>query len=167
MTDTDPLKAAHCALAAANAAKAEGQRLEAIQQQRIAVEQQKFAALKQAHMRLDRDVANAEAGIVMAEEEKLAAMNIELASEIVRRQATDPVRHIDWIVKNAALLRSRLRTDADASGAMNPLIHQAIALLPARSQLDTPLYLLGAPGKGQSWPERRRRLLAAAEAVPA
>lgn len=118
-------------------------------------------------------LAAAEHALAEAEETAVAQLNIELAGEIVQRQATDPLGSQDWIIEHVMKLRASLRGELDMpvhqKYRMPPLITQALALLPKPDAIDTPVHQLGfhiALGE-TDWPSRRRQILAAAEAESA
>jgi hypothetical protein len=108
-----------------------------------------------------------------AEERAVAQLNIELAGEIVRRQATDPIGSQEWIITHVTKLRASVRGELDTPNNQRyrvpPLVTQALSLLPPVDPIDRPIPELGYyVALGQTdWPTRRRAILAAAESTPA
>lgn len=131
----------------------------------------KITALRtvQSAKHLHEDLAIAMRELAKAEEQAVEALAINLAGEIVKRQATDPVRHYQWIVANVAKLRASVRSEVDTPNnerfRIHPLIQQALLLQPKPDDLNTPInQLVGS--LDASWPTRRRQILAEAEITP-
>jgi hypothetical protein len=164
--DSESLNKARAAVAAAQAAKAEAQRIEQRQQEAIAHEQAKFGELKQAHAALEDQIISAQAELAMAEEEALAQLNLEMAAEIVKRHAADPLSNSDWIIEQVTKLRDHVRSGFDTPlnqlSTVHPLITQALSLVPPRDSIDIPVYQLSGASAQTAWPARRRKILQAA-----
>jgi len=163
MKTDDALNQARATVAAINAKKAKALAAEQRQQRVIASEQEKFGALKKQHAHLDQDLAEAERALCVAEEAALLDHNIALAGEIVRRNATDPVKHAEWIVEHVLRLRASVRSEWDtpinSKFSIHPLIRQCFALVPPLDPLDTPIDQLNNWGT-LGWAHRRKTLLA-------
>jgi hypothetical protein len=130
--------------------------------------QAKIDALRKQHASkgLRGQLADALAALAVAEEQAIEQLAIDLAGQIVQRQATDPVRHYEWIIANVAKLRASVRSEIDTPNnqkyRVHPLVMQALALQPKPDELDTPLnQLLGS--LACDWPQRRSQILAQAE----
>jgi len=101
-------------------------------------------------------------------------LNIQLAAEIMRRQAADPLRHSAWIVENVELLRAQTRGELDTpinqKFQLHPLVMQALSLAPTPNPMDVPIgrygAFLAAGTLDCSWPRRRKQIIAAAESNP-
>jgi hypothetical protein len=125
-----------------------------------------------ANKGLEATLAAAESALVLAEEETIVALNVELAAEIIQRFHADPVRHERWVVEAVARLRRSVRSELDTpltqKFAPNPVIESALALVPPPDPMDQPVFLLGGAVGGQTdWPSRRKAILAAAEQAAA
>jgi hypothetical protein len=120
------------------------------------------AAAKQA-MRAER-----ERGLSVAEDAALDQHCIELASETIVLQSQNPLKNRNRVIANVHLLRRSVRTAMDwpinKPYFVEPIILQALALLPPRDPLDTPVNELGY--RGAPWETRRRQLLAEFETEP-
>jgi hypothetical protein len=165
------LNEARAKVAAARAAIAQdNEALQEIQNQ-IAVLQARIKKLEQVQEAkgLRAALAAAERELTQAEEAALDEINLELAGEIVRRQALDPLRYHKWIAEHvtklAASVRSELDTSITKKYAVHPLITQALALMPPKDGIDRPVWDLGYQVHGTTdWASRRRTIIAAAEA---
>jgi multidrug efflux pump subunit AcrA (membrane-fusion protein) len=158
--------AARAALADDNAEIAEGQNL-------ITKLQAQITALRarQEAKGLRATLAAAEAALVAAEEAAVKDLAIELAAEIVKRQAADPLRSYSWVIENVTKLRGMIRSEIDTPNnekySQHPILTQALALLPPADPIDRPIFELGHAQIGQTdWATRRRAILAAAESTP-
>lgn len=114
-------------------------------------------------------LAAGKAALVAAEEAAVKDMAIELAGEIMQKQAADPVRHCGWITAQVAKLRTMVRAEIDTpiseKYSQHPVITQALTLLPPLNVLDKPVHELGYIIAGHSdWSTRRRKILAEAQA---
>jgi hypothetical protein len=115
-------------------------------------------------------LAQAERKLTQAEEATVEEINLELADEIVRRQASDPLRHYAWIAAHVtklhASVRSEFNTPRTQKYSVHPLITQALALLPPRDGLNQPVWELGHEMHGVTdWASRRKKIIAEAEAA--
>ncbi len=76
----------------------------------------------------------AEEALGQAEEAVLEELNIELAGDIMKRMAADPVRHSAWLMASLVRLRDSVRSEFNTpitqKYRVHPLITQALALLP-------------------------------------
>jgi hypothetical protein len=164
------LSKARQAVAEARTAVAEDEAAVAKVQSEIAALQSQINTMRAraAAEGLRAKLAAAERDLADAEEVAVKSLAIELAGEIVKKQAADPVRHSDWIVAQIERLRSMVRSGIDTpiseKYSQHPAITQALALLPPPDGLDVPVFELGYQVSGTTdWPTRRRAILAAAE----
>jgi multidrug efflux pump subunit AcrA (membrane-fusion protein) len=160
------VEVARAALVADEAEIAEGQALITALQAQITELRQ-----RQEAKGLRATLAFAERALIVAEEAAVAQLNIELAGEIVRRQATDPVGSQAWIIEAVMRLRASVRSELDTPNnekyRVPPLITQALSLLPPPDSIDRAVYELGYIKPGETdWTTRRRAILAAAESAP-
>jgi hypothetical protein len=146
---------------------------EALQEIRnqVAILEARIVTLKQRQEAkgLREQLAAAERDLSQAEEAVLDAINLELAALIVKRQASDPVQHSEWIMANLVKLRDSVRSALDVpvnkKFSQHPLITQALALLPPRDGLNVPVWELGYTLTGHTdWASRRRAIISRAEA---
>lgn len=113
-------------------------------------------------------LAGAEKELAQAEELTVEQINLELAGEIVRRQASDPLKHHAWVAEHVTKLHASVRSELDTAigkkYSVHPLITQALALMPPVDGLDRPVWDLGYQVRGTTdWASRRRAIIAAAE----
>lgn len=118
---------------------------------------------------LRAQLAQAERELTGCEEAALDGINLELAGEIMKRQASDPLRHHAWIASQVTKLQASVRSELDTSiakkYAVHPLVTQALALMPPKDGIDRPVWDLGYQVRGQTdWASRRRAIIARAEA---
>jgi hypothetical protein len=143
---------------AADAAEAEEVRTE------IRNAEARLASLSGKHAATRAQLAAAESELAIEKDAEIERLCIDLAGKIMRRQGTNPRRHHAWIVRNVEVLRRSVKSEIETSIAkrytQHTLITQALALLPPMSDLDRPVYELGAPAFGYSWPDRRDSILA-------
>lgn len=137
----------------------------------IAVLQARIESLRQRQeskgLRGQLEIAQREQAVV--EETVLDTLNLNLAGEIIRRQASDPLPHSDWIMRSLVRLRDSVRSELDVpvnrKFSQHPLLTQALALLPPVDDLDKKVFDLGYTVTGfTDWGTRRRQIIAAAEA---
>jgi multidrug efflux pump subunit AcrA (membrane-fusion protein) len=149
-------------------------RVEDLKTQQIYIldQQAKQASIQQdiANLRNQRSIDDA--ALTAAEEAAVYEINLELAGEIIKRQASDPVQHYQWIVDRIGKLRSSVRGGLDTPNnqkfSIHPLITQALSLIPPPSDMDRPVFELGAPTVAgvSDWRSRRKKILAEAERNP-
>jgi hypothetical protein len=116
---------------------------------------------RQEEKGLRASLALAVEALAQTEEAALDEHCLELASEIVKRQASDPLRHSAWIMTNLNRLRDSVRSEFNTpltiKYSVHPLITQALALLPPRDDTRLPVYDLGHQMHGHTdWASRRR-----------
>jgi hypothetical protein len=169
------LNKARAKVAAARAAIAKDNEAQRVHQAAIIAAQARVAAMKEQRAAKGLDVALADAmdALDLAEEEALVELNIHLAGAIVKRQATDPIKHHAWIIANVAKLRASMRSAFDTPNnekySQHPLVTQALALIPPLDDMDRPVYELGSPVELlglTDWRSRRKAILAAADTEP-
>jgi hypothetical protein len=168
----ESLHIARAAVASAKQAIAkDDEALQAIKND-IAILEARIVTLRQRQEEkgLRAQLAVAERDLAVVEEATLDELNLNLAGEIVRRQASDPLRHSDWIMTNLVKLRAAVRSELDTPitkrYTVHPLITQALALLPKRDGKDMPVWELGHEMHGSTdWASRRRAIVAEAEAA--
>lgn len=156
---------------AARDAIAEDNKALALIQNEIAAMQARIESLKQRQEAkgLGAQLAVAERELTVAEETALNEINLELAGEIMKRQASDPLRHHAWIAEHVTKLHASVRSELDTpltqKYRVHPLILQALALMPPVDGIDRPVWDLGYQVRGVTdWPLRRRAIIAQAEA---
>jgi hypothetical protein len=120
---------------------------------------------------LRAQLAAAEAALIVAEEVAVKDMALALANEIMKRQASDPLRHHQWVITNVMKLREMIRSELDTPLSerytQHPLLVQALSLVPQLDAIDRPVHELGHVNVGATdWATRRRAILAAAESAP-
>jgi multidrug resistance efflux pump len=155
---------------AARAAIAQDQAAVKAVQDQITALQAQITEMRKAHANkwLHTTLDAAERELAEAEEAAVEELNIALAAEIMRKQASDPLHHYKWIVEHVLKLRASVRSEMDTpinkKYQVHPLIMQALALQPKPDEMDTPIAEL-AGGLDCSWPRRRKALLAEAMAA--
>lgn len=170
MTDFAPLHTARDAaqkirdaIAADEAALAEIQNEIALLQARITA-----LASRQADKGLRAQLAAAEADVAAKEDALVEQINLELAAQILKRQASDPLLHHEWIAGHLLRLEASVRSGLDIpinqKFSMHPVLRQALALLPPRDDLNRAVFQLGHQMLETSWAARRRKIIAEAEA---
>jgi hypothetical protein len=168
----ESLHTARATVAAAKQAIAkDDEALQEIQNQ-VAILEARIATLKQRQEEkgLRAKLALAEKDLAATEEAALDQINLELAGEIVRRQALDPLRYHKWIAEHVTKLHASVRSELDTPRTqkyhVHPLITQALALIPPKDGIDRPVWDLGYQVQGQTdWASRRRAIVAEAEAA--
>jgi hypothetical protein len=134
----------------------------------IAALQSDLEAIVKKSVSQHAKLAECERALGEAEQEALDQHCIELAATTIKMQASDPLRHRDRVIANVHLLRRAHRTAMDwpinKPYFVEPIILQALALLPPRDAMDTPVNELGY--RGAPWEMRRRQLLAEFETEP-
>jgi hypothetical protein len=124
---------------------------------------------RQEEKGLRAHLAIAERELAEAEESAVEQINLELAGEIMQRQAADPLRHHAWIAQHVTKLHASVRSELDTpigkKYCVHMLITAALALMPPKDGIDRPVWDLGYQVRGVTdWASRRRAIIAEAEA---
>jgi multidrug efflux pump subunit AcrA (membrane-fusion protein) len=135
------------------------------QQNAIAREQAKLIALQAHAGALYETRAKGSAQLDATKEAYSAELVVNVSGLLVRLHAIEPVEYYEKIQAAAIILRSATRSELDTPISAkyfgpHPVVKQAIAFAPARSELDTPVFELGAAVPGLTdWASRRDRLI--------
>lgn len=169
--DFSALNAARAQVASARELIAQDDAAVGVVEDQIATLQAQINRLRERQQAQHRheNLALAERALAEAEEAAVTQINLELANEIMKRQAADPLRHHAWIAQHVTQLHASMRSEMDMPinerYAQHPLITQALALIPPKDGIDRPVWDLGYQLAGQTdWPSRRRRVIDRAEA---
>ena len=148
-----------------SAAIAETNAMRPAAEAKVAEAQAALAALNARAVAQQTKHAECERVLRVAEQEALDQHCVELAAETIKLQ-TDPLRNRDRVIANLHLLRRAVRSPLDwpinRPYFIEPIVSQALSLLPARDALDTPVNELSH--RGTPWADRVRSLLQEFEA---
>jgi len=161
----ESLTEARARVAAVRSEKAEATAAEQRQMRVMATEQEKYAALKQQHSHLPAKLAEAERALAAAEDAALEQLNIERAAEIVKLQASDPIKNCNTVMALVEKLREGIRPAIHTpinkiNRPPHPVIRQALALMPEPDLWETPI----SSQLTLDWSAHRRAILS--EAFP-